>query len=127
MLTLSAEDLPPCERPGVRKFDTGATRNAEIGKLDYEAFLSPAVLERYAQYLHKHRVQSDGNLRDGDNWQKGIPRNAYMKSAVRHLMAWWKAHRGVPETEDLEESLCAVIFNASGYLFEVLKAKNKEI
>jgi len=118
--------LTPKIQKTIRKFDTGATRDAEVGKLDYEAFLSPAVLERYAQYLHKHRVQADGSLRDGDNWQKGIPRNAYMKSAVRHLLAWWKIHRGVIEKEDLEESLCAVIFNSSGYLFELLKAKNKE-
>lgn len=113
----------------MREFGTGATRDTVEGKLDYEGFFSPAVLQRYAQYLHKHRTQSDGNLRDSDNWQKGIPIETYMKSKVRHGMYTWLIHRGFPaidekgEIADLEESLCAEIFNAMGYLFELLKDK----
>jgi hypothetical protein len=64
----------------MREFETGATRNPEEGKLDYEGFLSPLVLECYAKYMHEHRLQSDGKLRDSDNWQKGIPKEVYMKS-----------------------------------------------
>src|ERR1022692_3756819 len=78
----------------VRQFSTGATRDAEGDKFDYEAFLSPLVLQRYAAYMHKHRKQSDGKLRDGDNWAKGIPKDAYIKSAWRHFMDWWLQHRG---------------------------------
>ncbi|MDX1279384.1 dATP/dGTP diphosphohydrolase domain-containing protein [Oceanihabitans sediminis] len=107
-----------------RYFDTGATRDTDEGKLDYEGFISPLVLERFAQYMNKHRYQSDGNIRDSDNWQKGIPQTAYMKSGWRHFMDWWKEHRGIKSKEGIEEALCAVIFNASGYLFEILKEKN---
>lgn len=115
----------------IRTFDTGATRDVDVGKLDYEGFLSPIVLERYAQYLHKHRIQSDGNLRDADNWQKGIPIKQYMKSKVRHLVFSWLLHRGFPAIDDkgnkvdLEESLCAELFNTMGYLLEILKGKQK--
>jgi len=35
----------------VRTFDTGATRDTEDGKLDYEGFLSGRVLKRYAEYM----------------------------------------------------------------------------
>ena len=52
----------------MRKFDTGATRNNDETRLDYEGFLSPLVLERFAQYIHKNRVQDDGTIRASDNW-----------------------------------------------------------
>lgn len=122
----------------VRKFDTGATRDIDTTKNDYEGFLSPLVIERFGEYMTKHRVQADGSLRESDNWQKGIPLPAYMKSAWRHFLQWWKLHRGYQiypmgwskwpdgetrEPEDIEEVLCAMIFNAQGYLHEVLKKK----
>jgi hypothetical protein len=105
----------------MRTFETGATRNVDLDKLDYEGFLSPLALERYAQYLHKHRFQADGKVRDSDNWQKGIPYNVYMKSLWRHFMDLWKLHRGFRAEEDIETALCAIMFNAQGYLHEYLK------
>ena len=104
----------------VRKFTTGATRDTDQGKFDYEAFLSPLVLQRFAEYLHKHRLQSDGKLRAGDNWQQGIPKDVYIKSACRHFIDWWAGHRaGVAR----EEAMTALMFNVMGYLFEVLKER----
>lgn len=106
----------------IRTFESGATRDSDNGKYDYEGFLSPAVLERFAEYMHKCRIQSDGNLRDSDNWQKGIPQDQYMKSAWRHFHAWWKGHRNGTVSQD---DLCAMMFNVMGYLHENLKeAKN---
>lgn len=110
----------------MREFKTGATRDEDAEKYDLEGFLSPIVLERFAEYMHKHRQQADGKLRDSDNWQKGMPKNAYMKSGLRHVHDWWKEHRGYPSREGLEAALCAVIFNAMGYLFEILKAKQDQ-
>jgi hypothetical protein len=107
----------------VRTFKSGATRDTDEGKLDYEGFLSPYALHRYALYMHTHRIQSDGSLRSSDNWQKGIPFDAYMKSGWRHFMDWWMLHRqDIPvfQQEELEDALCALIFNAMGYLHELL-------
>lgn len=104
-----------------RHFPSGAYRDSEDGKLDYEGFLSPLVIERYAQYMDRHRIQSDGVLRAADNWQAGIPRAAYMKSGWRHFFDWWKEHRGRPSRDGLEDALCGLIFNACGYLYEVLR------
>ena len=67
----------------IRTFNTGATRDSDEGKLDFEGFLSPLVIERYAEYLNAHRVQSDGKLRDSDNWQNGMGLSVYMKSLWR--------------------------------------------
>lgn len=104
----------------MRKFETGATRDTDDNKYDYEAFLSPRVLESFAAYMHKNRFQADGTKRDGDNWQKGIPLDAYMKSMFRHFMDIWKAHRGL-QAPDIKESLNALLFNAMGMLHEKLK------
>lgn len=124
-----AEGLNPNE---MRVFDTGATRNVDLDKLDYEGFLSPLAIQRYAEYLHKHRFQADGKIRDSDNWQKGIPFSVYIKSMWRHFFDTWKLHRlslNSPLTptgrEQLEEDLCAVMFNAQGYLHELLKEKQQ--
>lgn len=106
----------------VRRFDTGATRDLDTTKLDYEGFLSPLVLKRFAEYMHENRLLRDGTLRDSDNWQKGIPADAYMKSGYRHFMDWWTEHRGIVTDEGLELALCGLLFNAMGYLHEHLKS-----
>lgn len=108
----------------MRTFDTGATRDTEVGKLDYEGFLSPLVLRRFAEYMDKHRYQADGNVRDSDNWQKGIPMDAYMKSGWRHFMDWWTLHRDPNIDGDIEEALAAMLFNVQGYLHELLKHRS---
>ncbi len=110
----------------MREFATGATRNVDNNKPDFEGFFSPLVLERRAQYMHKNRHQADGKLRDSDNWQKGIPFNAYMKSAFRHFFEWWKTHRDhspAVELDTTEEAICALMFNCEGYLHELLKVR----
>jgi len=114
-----------------RQFETGATRDNDSQKLDYEGFLSPVVLECFAEYMHRCRLRNvpEGQtVRSSDNWQKGIPIDAYMKSMLRHVVEFWKLHRGVPLTPkgeaDREEALCATLFNVQGYLFELLKAKH---
>ena len=112
----------------IRTFDSGATRDTDIGKWDYEGFLSPLVLKRYAEYMHKCRIQSDGKLRESDNWQKGIPVKQYMKSKWRHFMdtwLWWRSdiHR---QQIDVEDALCAELFNTQGMLHEVLRDELNE-
>jgi hypothetical protein len=104
----------------VREFDTGATRDTDEGKLDYDGFLSPQVLARYAAYMHHNRKQSDGKLRSADNWQKGMPRGEYMKSMWRHFMDVWSMHRA-GDKEQIETALCALMFNVMGYLHEELR------
>lgn len=103
----------------IRKFATGATRDQDVTKPDYEGFLSPLVIEAYGRYMNKNRVQPNGQVRASDNWQLGIPQDAYMKSMWRHFLDVWKQHRGYKSTEDLKESLCAMLFNVSGYLHEL--------
>ncbi len=111
----------------MREFTTGATRDNDKEKLDYEGFLSPVALRRYAEYMHEHRKQADGKMRASDNWQKGIPCDAYMKSMFRHMMDLWNIHRIVIHKScpinRRDEALCAIIFNAFGMLHELKKGK----
>ena len=115
-------------KKNIRKFESGATRDVDQNKNDYEGFLSPLVIEAFGDYMTLHRVQSDGKLRDSDNWQKGMPLSAYMKSLWRHFLDLWKIHRGheVKDKKDghiitAKEACCAIIFNTMGYLHESLK------
>jgi hypothetical protein len=138
MFTMSAKPVRAESDPimqaaaPIRTFDTGATRDTDAGKPDYEGFLSPLVIERYGAYMHGHRVQADGSLRASDNWQLGIPRDTYMKSLWRHFFDLWKIHRGgiAYDRKDghrvtLQEALCAVLFNSMGYLHEQINAEDE--
>jgi hypothetical protein len=110
----------------MREFKTGATRDTDVGKNDYEGFLDPKVIEMYGTYMTKHRIQADGKLRDSDNWKKGIPKDAYMKSAWRHFLDIWMEHRGYKSKDGIEEALMALLFNIMGYAYELLKEKNTD-
>lgn len=105
----------------IRTFKTGAKRDKEDGKLDYEGFLSPIVLQKYAEYMHTHRWMKDGTYRESDDWAKGIPKDVYMKSGLRHAMDWWLEHRDFKSRDGIIEALCGLLFNAQGYLYEIIK------
>lgn len=105
----------------MREFESGATRHSDLNKIDYEGHLNPAVLEAFGQYMHRCRECPDGTYRDSDNWQLGLPKDAYMKSLLRHVIDVWKHHRKIKAQMDLKSALCAVMFNVMGYLLEVLR------
>lgn len=120
----------PDSGASVRSFDTGATRSADAGRYDPEGFLSPIALERYCEYMQKHRLQPDGSIRDSDNWQKGLPLATYVKGMLRHVLHLWTRHRGYAVQDqkaaaDMEEDLCALLFNVQGMLHEIIKDKRK--
>jgi|SRR5215469_2820745 len=99
----------------MRRFASGAARDTTEGKLDFDGSLSPYALEVYVDYLRRHN--SDVH-RHEDNWKKGMPLSAFMKSAWRHLHAWWRSHYARhPDTD----AICGVLFNAFGYLHECVK------
>lgn len=69
----------------------------------------------------ENQLQADGQIRASDNWQKGIPIDAYMKSMFRHFMAVWEGHRaGTDNIRDLN----ALFFNVHGMLHEKLKLQS---
>jgi hypothetical protein len=116
----------------VREFDTGATRTSSTGRYDPEGYMSPLVEERFCEYMLKHQYQADGTIRDSDNWQKGMPIRSYIKGLKRHLLHLWLRYRGhTPQdpkaAANIQEDLCAIIFNAQGYLHTLLQDTRIEI
>ena len=117
-------------RAEMRTFETGATRNVEVDP-DYHGFLSPLSVHAYGEYMHTHRLQADGSLRDSDNWQKGMPIDAYVRSLVRHTHDVQLIHDGyealargdVRDPSKMKAHLSAIIFNAQGMLHELVKAE----
>jgi hypothetical protein len=105
----------------MNSFSSGATRDTSEGKPVYDKFFSCLVMKQFAKYMNMNRVQSDGNLRDGDNWQKGIPIEKYMESLYRHVMDMWSEHRGYPTEDGLLAAMCGILFNTMGYMHEILK------
>ena len=106
-----------------RTFESGANRDTDVNKLDYEGFFSPIVMEAFAEYMNNNRLLKDGTTRASDNWQKGIPLDVYMKSMYRHFMDVWMEHRGWDSRDGILDALCGLMFNVQGYLHELLKAK----
>jgi hypothetical protein len=124
----SNKDDQVASRFNMREFGTGATRTPINGKVDFEAYLSPLALHAYALHMLKHQADPSGEMREADNWQLGIPMDAYIKSGWRHFFDVWMNHRGVKRhrKEKIVTALCATLFNLMGYLHEYLKA-NPEV
>lgn len=120
------------EKAPIRKFASGATRDTDNGKLDYEGFMSPLVITAYAEYLNKHRTLKNGDLRESDNWQGLFGEHhsdVCIKSMFRHFVDVWTIHRGfAPRLEKgepvtIDDALAAVIFNTMAYWFKILKER----
>lgn len=112
--------------PTKREFESGACRDTDEGKLDFEGFFSPSVMLAFAEYMNRNRKMADGSVRDSDNWQKGIPKDAYMKSMWRHFFDVWQNHRGISTHDDDITNLCALMFNVMGMLHEKLKENGEQ-
>lgn len=116
------------DKPSIRKFASGAWRDVDDNKLDYEACISPIVDHSYAAFIHSHRKQPDGTMRPDDNWQKGIDKSEYLKSLCRHVQDLRMLHDGYEVLDEkdghsitIEEACNGIRFNNQGYLFEELK------
>ena len=110
----------------IRVFETGATRDVDTNKHEYSGFNSPLVEKRFAEYMTRHRIQTDGSVRSSSNWKKGIPVDVYQQSLHRHFVDLWLHMDGYADeaTEpDIESTLCALRFNVNGLLHEIVKKR----
>lgn len=109
----------------IRTFDTGATRDTDEGKPRHCGFNSPLVMKAYGEYMHRHRLQRDGTIRDADNWKRGMPPRECLESMMRHVHDLWLIDEGYRDLarEDEEAALCAIIFNAQVRLHGLMLRK----
>jgi len=108
-----------------RTFDTGANRNSDEGKHDIEGFNNPMVDEIFNSYMYKHSKLEDGTIRQGDNWQKGIPHEELLKSLLRHTQAVMLYMRGYETEESIQDSLCGVRFNTSALMLHYVNLPSR--
>lgn len=126
-VTIHGEQAISSRGESMRTFDTGATRNLDVDP-DYYGFTSPLALGMFAQYMHEHRLQADGTMRDSDNWKKGIPRDSYIRSLRRHMQDLTLHHDGYGHLarEDIVSAMAGVMFNIQGYMHEYVKGADSE-
>jgi len=108
----------------MRKFKGGAFRNEDTKKLNYIGSFSPLVLRRFAQFMRDHNIKNGDLQRDEANWKRGMTKQSYIESSLRHFMDAWITHEDY-EDGNIEEMLCANLFNIFGYLHELLVEKLK--
>ena len=109
-----------------RQFSTGSNRDTNKDKLEVARFLSPEVIERYCEYMHKNRFLANGELRDPDNWKKLFGENheqVCLDSLTRHFLAYWKNCDTLHDDKQKEEELCGIMFNAMASLYALIKKK----
>ena len=110
----------------IRKFETGADRDLDDNKIDFRGMYSPLVLKAYGEYMHAKRIRKDGTIRSNDNWKKGFPYKSFMESGWRHFMDWYTEHEGYKTEEGVKTALMGLMFNAMGYLHQILEEELKK-
>lgn len=83
---------------GERTFDSGAQRDPNVDKGRYD-LLSPLFLRRLAVH-----TQKGGKVRGDRNWETGMPMDAVLDSAIRHLYNYLEGDRS-------EDHLAAAAWN----------------
>jgi hypothetical protein len=91
----------------MKKTPNGMKREDKNTKHNYLDYFTPQVLDRYAIHMKK------GAPKHGSaNWKKGgYPKEEYLQSAMRHLLALWN------EEVD-EDHASSLMFNVIGYMHE---------
>jgi Domain of unknown function (DUF5664) len=111
------------------QLDPSVVRADSSDKLQPARVLSAPVMVAYLEYMQETQRNLDGTVgRAPDNWKKGISQDSYMSSLMRHILAVWAMHqagrcRDEETGDELSLELCAVLFNAMGYLHEELRAR----
>lgn len=93
----SASSIP--DTGSRRSFDTGAVRDASVGKGHFHS-IPPVALRKLAQ-----RFEDGARKYAKNNWMKGIPLSAYVDSLNRHTLQW-------AEGDQSEDHMGAIIWNA---------------
>jgi|SRR5690606_29218138 len=114
----------------LRMSESGAIRNSDVGKINYQGALSPLILEAYGKYIEKHSLLPDGTRRNNKNWQKlfGTPeehRQVCIESAWRHFIDLLMEHDGYESRDGIDEALGGLMFNIQAYWFSILKERQE--
>ncbi len=113
------------KKKAMRKFSTGAFRDNDVHKINIIGSFSPLVIRRFAEFMRDHNIKDGEFIRDEGNWKKGMPTQSYFESKARHYLNTWITHEGY-EDGDIEDQLCADLFNTMGHLQNILVKRLKK-
>jgi len=108
----------------IRKFGQ-STRSSDEGKIDYNHL--SAISDRcFVEYMHQHRIQEDGELRDADNYKYDMPISSNRKSLMGHYNDLKMMLEGWTVMEDGKalnpfETIQAIKFNLSTFDHNLMK------
>lgn len=106
----------------VTKFETGAIRDTQEGKIDFTETISFTAHNRYAKYMTGKKIKYGAG-----NFKKGIPIDSYEKSLLRHIDKYFRNKYEGGNDEPLEDHLSAMRFNIDGIMHEEEMAKLKPV
>lgn len=104
----------------ITKFESGAIRDTQEGKLDFIETLSFTALNRYIGYMTGKKIKYGAG-----NFKKGIPIESYEKSLMRHVDKYMRNKYENGNDEKNEDHLSAMIFNIFGIIHEEEMVKIK--
>lgn len=119
--TLDQSLQRPMDHP-MRQFATGAIRDNSTDKPEYFGYTSWRTMKQFGAYMLRHQKQANGQMRDADNWKKGIPLEVYQQSLTRHFVDWaaeLEEAKSSPETA--MDLALAMKFNLDGWIHEMDK------
>lgn len=98
----------------MKKTKEGMYREDKSSKLNFLDYFTPEFMNRYGRHMKQ------GELRHGrGNFKKGgYPREEYLQSAMRHLVAVWEEYE-TGEKIGEEDHEMSVVFNILGFTHEV--------
>ena len=108
----------------MRRFKSGAFRDNDKQKINIIGSFSPLVIRRFAEFMRDHNIKEGALQRDEANWKKGMPTKSYFESKARHWLDTWLTFEDY-ENFNIEDLLCADLFNTMGHLHEILIKKLK--
>jgi hypothetical protein len=105
----------------MRKFETGALRDADDTKPDFIETVSWTALRKFGEYMTSKKSRYGAG-----NFKKGIPIESYEQSLVRHLQKYLENKYEDGKQEREEDHLSAMIFNIFGILHEQERLNKNE-
>jgi hypothetical protein len=105
----------------ITQFKTGAIRDSQEGKTDYNETISWTALNRYARYMTGKKAKYGAG-----NFKKGIETWSYVQSMLRHVDKWMRNTYEEGNDEKDEDHLSAIVFNVFGIMHNEEMAKLKK-
>lgn len=102
-------------------FPSGAIRDSQEDKPDFNETISWTAFNRYAKYMTGKKSKYGAG-----NFKRGIPTESYVKSMLRHVDKFMRNTFENGDDEKNEDHLSAIVFNVFGIMHNEEQEKLKK-